>query len=76
MKIFDWTQDINTLFAEIPIPNDLIICDSCNMRIGNKKVPLLIEITDDPEVQLVCQALCYNYVNKYYSNYIHIGNPE
>ena len=76
MKIFDWTEDIDSLFAKIPIPNNLIICDSCNSRIESEKVPLLIELTDDPEIQLIRQALCESCVDKYYSNYICIGSPN
>ncbi len=76
MKMFDWSKDVNSLFAEIPIPNDLILCDSCNAKIESEKIPLLIQLTKDPEVQFVREALCQNCVDKYYHNFICVGTPD
>jgi len=76
MKIFDWSEGIDSLFAEIPIPNNLILCDSCNTKIEGEKFPLLIQLTEDPEVQFVREALCQNCVDKYYHNFICVGNPD
>jgi len=76
MKMFNWTEGIDTLFAEIPIPNDLIVCDSCNSRIENEKIPLLIELGETPDVNYIRQAICYNCDVKYFSNFIHIGTQN
>ncbi len=76
MKMFDFSEGIEKLFTEIPIPNDLIICDSCNSPIENEKVPLLIELGENPDVNYIRQAVCYNCDSKYFSNLIHIGTPD
>ena len=76
MKMFNWTDKMDSLIAEIPIPDDLILCDSCNSRIETEKIPLMIELTEDPEIQLVRQALCQNCIEKYYPDLICIGKPN
>jgi hypothetical protein len=76
MKMFDWTEEVDSLFAEIPIPNDLIVCDSCNARIETEKIALLIQMTEDPNVQLIRQAVCKVCDEKYFSDFIHIGSSE
>lgn len=76
MKMFDVSKGNDSIFAEIPIPNDLIVCDSCNTRIESEKIPLLIQLTKDPEVQFVREALCQDCVDKYYHNLICVGNPD
>ena len=76
MKMFNWTEGIDTLFAEIPIPNDLIICDSCNSRIENEKIPLLVQLGEDPNIMYIRQAVCENCDKKYFSDLIHIGTPD
>ncbi len=76
MRMFDWTEGIDTLFAEIPIPDDLIVCDSCNSRIENEKIPLLIELGENPDINYLRQAICYICDSKYFSEFIHIGTPD
>ena len=76
MKMFDLTKGIDSIFTEIPIPNDLILCDSCNTKIESEKIPLLIQLTEDPEVQFIREALCQRCVDKYYHNFIYVGNPD
>ena len=76
IKMFDVSEGVKSLLDEIPIPNDLILCDSCNSRIETKKIALLIQITDDPYVSNVRQAVCKNCDSKYFSDFIHIGTPD
>ena len=75
MKIFDLTRD-KKVFAEVPIPNDLIICDSCNTRIDSEKVALLIEVSENSYHHSVRQALCERCREKYFPNHICIGEPS
>ena len=44
--------------------------------IESEKIPLLIQLTEDPEVQFIREALCQRCVDKYYHNFIYVGNPD
>ena len=75
-KIYDCIKGIDILHAEIKVPDDEIICDFCNTLITEKKIPVIIQLTENPEIQFVKNALCYKCDEKYGKNYIHIGENK
>ena len=80
MKTFDWTKGIGVLHSEVKIPNDHIICDSCNWNIvldKPEKIACLCEMSSkDNAKTIVKNALCQKCVDKYYPKLICIGKPN
>lgn len=72
-KKYDWTKGINVLFEEIKIPDDQIICDSCNFPIQDEKINLIVYIDEISGKTLADQALCEKCKKKRYSELIIIG---
>ena len=79
MKFMDWSKGMNVVYANVPIPDDHIICDICNWNIAldkPEKIPLLMELDAETESGILKKAICQKCVDKYYPKLICIGKSK
>ena len=74
IRFFDMGNELEDAKAIIKIPNDLILCDCCNARIATEKIPLHMQTDAQTGEMYIMKAVCDKCVDKYYHEFIKIGN--
>ena len=74
ISFFDMGSELRDVKAIIKIPNDLILCDCCNSCIAAEKIPLHMRIDAQTGEMYIMKAVCDKCVDKYYHEFIKIGN--